>query len=133
MTESFNWAMIYPEILLLLMACVISLADLSIDHLKSPGRTLTYLLSVSTLAVVAVIAAVNAASGEVGFAFNNMVVYDPLGNWLKSFASIAMIVTFVYGRPYSMDRGMPVSYTHLRAHETVLDLVCRLLLEKKKK
>ena len=24
-----------------------------------------------------------------------------------------------------------VSYTHLRAHETVLDLVCRLLLEKK--
>ena len=27
--------------------------------------------------------------------------------------------------------GIPVSYTHLRAHETVLDLVCRLLLEKK--
>ena len=26
----------------------------------------------------------------------------------------------------------PVSYTHLRAHETVLDLVCRLLLEQKK-
>ena len=31
------------------------------------------------------------------------------------------------------ERGtLPVSYTHLRAHETVLDLVCRLLLEKKK-
>jgi len=28
--------------------------------------------------------------------------------------------------------SQPVSYTHLRAHETVLDLVCRLLLEKKK-
>ena len=26
----------------------------------------------------------------------------------------------------------PVSYTHLRAHETVLDLVCRLLLEENK-
>ena len=25
----------------------------------------------------------------------------------------------------------PVSYTHLRAHETVLDIVCRLLLETK--
>ncbi|WP_460366273.1 hypothetical protein, partial [Staphylococcus aureus] len=25
----------------------------------------------------------------------------------------------------------PVSYTHLRAHETLSDLVCRLLLEKK--
>ena len=34
-----------------------------------------------------------------------------------------------------LDRRSPVtvSYTHLRAHETVLDLVCRLLLEKKKK
>ena len=29
-------------------------------------------------------------------------------------------------------KEMAVSYTHLRAHETVLDLVCRLLLEKKK-
>ncbi len=28
-----------------------------------------------------------------------------------------------------LDRG-PVSYTHLRAHETVLDIVCRLMLEK---
>ena len=35
------------------------------------------------------------------------------------------------GIPYFSDPE-PVSYTHLRAHETVLDLVCRLLLEKKK-
>eukprot|EP00831_Metopus_contortus_P001016 TRINITY_DN10364_c0_g1_i2.p1 TRINITY_DN10364_c0_g1~~TRINITY_DN10364_c0_g1_i2.p1 ORF type:complete len:107 (+),score=22.81 TRINITY_DN10364_c0_g1_i2:114-434(+) len=31
------------------------------------------------------------------------------------------------------DIRKPVSYTHLRAHETSLHLVCRLLLEKKKK
>ena len=31
----------------------------------------------------------------------------------------------------SSKKTKPVSYTHLRAHETVLDLVCRLLLEKK--
>ena len=31
-----------------------------------------------------------------------------------------------------VDGLVAVSYTHLRAHETVLDLVCRLLLEKKK-
>ena len=31
-----------------------------------------------------------------------------------------------------VDGMIAVSYTHLRAHETVLDLVCRLLLEKKK-
>ena len=44
----------------------------------------------------------------------------------------------VLARQISADHGaletiMSVSYTHLRAHETVLDLVCRLLLEKKKK
>ena len=34
--------------------------------------------------------------------------------------------------PNSLEkRYKSVSYTHLRAHETVLDLVCRLLLEKK--
>ncbi|VTU63275.1 phosphopantothenoylcysteine synthetase/decarboxylase [Lactobacillus rhamnosus GG] [Lacticaseibacillus rhamnosus] len=33
---------------------------------------------------------------------------------------------------FNADTDTAVSYTHLRAHETVLDLVCRLLLEKKK-
>src|SRR5674476_1444135 len=32
-----------------------------------------------------------------------------------------------------IDVSYPVSYTHLRAHETGRNLVCRLLLEKKKK
>src|SRR5665811_875401 len=32
---------------------------------------------------------------------------------------------------FTCDVHEAVSYTHLRAHETVLDLVCRLLLEKK--
>jgi len=31
------------------------------------------------------------------------------------------------------DHEVAVSYTHLRAHETKANLVCRLLLEKKKK
>ena len=31
----------------------------------------------------------------------------------------------------NLDRDLTVSYTHLRAHETSLHLVCRLLLEKK--
>ena len=34
--------------------------------------------------------------------------------------------------PQQTASDVAVSYTHLRAHETVLDLVCRLLLEKKK-
>ena len=39
---------------------------------------------------------------------------------------------FVMAQRHKLDHFIPVSYTHLRAHETVLDLVCRLLLEKKK-
>ena len=32
---------------------------------------------------------------------------------------------------HKAERIYAVSYTHLRAHETVLELVCRILLEKK--
>ena len=39
------------------------------------------------------------------------------------------VISFEFTKP---GKG-PVSYTHLRAHETVLELVCRLLLDKKKK
>ena len=41
-------------------------------------------------------------------------------------------LTLIKGLPGTGKTVLPVSYTHLRAHETVLDLVCRLLLEKKK-
>ena len=37
-----------------------------------------------------------------------------------------------HDQPWVYNSFCAVSYTHLRAHETVLDLVCRLLLEKKK-
>ena len=45
------------------------------------------------------------------------------------------VFTIIFGRLAKLPSdGVPsVSYTHLRAHETVLDLVCRLLLEKKNK
>ena len=36
----------------------------------------------------------------------------------------------IYLKSIGRSAYIPVSYTHLRAHETVLDLVCRLLLEK---
>ena len=43
-------------------------------------------------------------------------------------ASTALPKTTAFRYLYTL---RAVSYTHLRAHETVLDLVCRLLLEKK--
>ena len=38
----------------------------------------------------------------------------------------------IFGQNLTKDVAVPVSYTHLRAHETPEHLVCRLLLEKKK-
>ena len=53
--------------------------------------------------------------------------------WKKGMAAlfiifISLILVMI---PIMAMSYMTVSYTHLRAHETVLDLVCRLLLEKK--
>eukprot|EP00658_Telonema_sp_P-2_P046959 TRINITY_DN3537_c0_g1_i2.p1 TRINITY_DN3537_c0_g1~~TRINITY_DN3537_c0_g1_i2.p1 ORF type:complete len:128 (+),score=37.39 TRINITY_DN3537_c0_g1_i2:125-508(+) len=39
----------------------------------------------------------------------------------------------LHAKPTPYSALIPVSYTHLRAHETPEHLVCRLLLEKKKK
>ena len=48
-------------------------------------------------------------------------------------SAVTLKVRTASGSSPVMAPSTPVSYTHLRAHETVLDLVCRLLLEKKKK
>ena len=42
------------------------------------------------------------------------------------FVADGNLISGVGRLPFNTDA---VSYTHLRAHETVLDLVCRLLLE----
>lgn len=103
MIDNISWLAIYPEILLLVMTCVIALADLGMN---SPRRTGTYVLTLLTLVVLAVLQGVYASSGNTFYGFGNMVVSDPMGNWLKCFASVAMIVTFIYGRPYAADRDM---------------------------
>src|SRR5664280_3294200 len=60
-------------------------------------------------------------------------------SWLASILRIAwvLVIALLYrnlnGLSRDLNRFFSVSYTHLRAHETVLDIVCRLLLAKKKK
>ena len=53
---------------------------------------------------------------------------DPLGGMTQEQSVLTLRVV---GGWFIALGVAPVSYTHLRAHETVLDLVCRLLLEKK--
>ncbi len=103
MIDKLSLIAIYPEIVLLVMACVIALVDL---YVTSPRRTATYVLTLLTLGVVAVLQALYATGGQTMYGFSGMTVSDPMSNWLKCFASVAMMVTLVYGRPYSADRGM---------------------------
>ena len=103
MIDNISWLAIYPEIVLLTMACVIALVDLGVH---SARRTGTYVLTMLTLAVVAALQGMYATSGNTFYGFGNMVVSDAMGNWLKCFATVAMMVTPVYARPYAADRGM---------------------------
>ena len=101
--DKLSWIAIYPEVVLLVMGCAIALIDLGV---KSRLRTATYGLTILTLLVVAYLTGLNANTGITIYAWNDMVVSDPMGNWLKCFAALALIVTLIYGRPYAADRGM---------------------------
>ena len=101
--DNSSWMTMYPEIVLLVMACVVTLADLFV---KSPKRTGTYVLTLASLGGVALLHALYADAGQTLYGFGRMVVSDPMGHWLKCFATIAVMVTLVYSRPYAADRDM---------------------------
>ncbi len=103
MNENLGWVVAYPEILLLVMACVIALVDLFV---KSPLRGATHALTLLTLAGLALLTGIYASSGQVAVGFGGMVISDPMGNWLKCFASLALMATLVYGRAYAGSRDM---------------------------
>ena len=103
MIDKTSWIAIYPEAVLLVMACGILLLDLFV---KTPRRTVTYVMTLLTLATVAVLNGLYATGGETLYGFGRMVVSDPMGHWLKCFAAVAVAVTMVYSRPYAFDRGM---------------------------
>lgn len=103
MIDTLSWFVVYPEIILLVMACVIAIVDLGVS---SPRRGLTYVLTLLTLAWVAIVTGSHALAGETVYGFGKMVVSEPMGNWLKCFAALALMATVVYGRPYAADRDM---------------------------
>ena len=103
MIDKISWIAAYPDVVLLAMACFIALLDLGV---KTPMRGVTYAVTLLTLAVVALMQADLALGGGTYYGFGNMVVSDPMGNWLKCFSTVAVMVTLVYARPYSAHRGM---------------------------
>lgn len=102
MTE-MNWLAVYPEILLLAMACVIAVVDLFV---ASERRTPTYVLSLLTLVAVAVMHLAYFQGGFTLYAMQGMVVSDPMGHLLAFFATLAVLVTLVYSRYYAADRDI---------------------------
>src|SRR5450759_5809565 len=113
---------------------------------KSPGSRYPLigpLLSASLYRNASLLVASNLTTAALGIAFwvaiARMYTPEQIGVGTGLIASAAVVASLsILGFDNSVIRLLawspdPVSYTHLRAHETRHDLVCRLLLEKKKK
>ena len=88
--DAMNWPVIYPEMLLLVMACLITLADLWV---RDPARRTTFWLTQGTLAAVALMHWLDFDAGLTRYGMQSMVVADPLGHLLAFFAATWFIVS----------------------------------------
>ena len=101
--NAMNWLVVYPEIVLLAMACVVAVVDLWVTD---PARRLTFWLTQASILVVGAMHLVHAQSGVTLYGMNGMVVTDPMGHLLGFFACVAMLVTVAYAQPYLASRDM---------------------------
>jgi NADH-quinone oxidoreductase subunit N len=98
-----NATAIAPLVLLLACTCVIALVDLYSDD---PWRRPAYLLSQASLAVVALLQLAYYDNGFTVYAMQRLVVADPMGHLLGFFATVAVMVTLAYARPYAAERDI---------------------------
>ena len=98
-----NLAPVYAEIFLLIAASAILLIDM---FLKEGKRTLTYALTLLTIAGCGVLTMADFNSGATVYTFNGMYVADPMSNLLKLFTYLATAMTLVYSRQYAGERSM---------------------------
>ncbi len=101
--SEMNWQVLYPEIVLLAMACVIAIVDLFVTD---PARRLTFWLTQATLAAVALLHLQALNAGQSMFGMQGMVVADPLGHLLALSAALSVMVTLAYAQPYIAPRDM---------------------------
>jgi NADH-quinone oxidoreductase subunit N len=98
-----NWSAVAPEIVLLAMACVIALVDL---YVTDAQRRPTFWLTQASLAAVALLHLARLDGADSVYAMQGMFVSDPLGHVLAFFATVAVMITVAYARPYIGDREM---------------------------
>jgi NADH-quinone oxidoreductase subunit N len=98
-----NWPVIYPELWLLVMACVVLLADLFSNDTE---RKLTFWLTQFSVAVFAWLQLADYNAGFTAYGMNGMVVVDPMGRLLAAFAALSVMVTLGYARPTLQARDM---------------------------
>ncbi len=98
-----NWCAVTPEIVLLGMACLVSLVDLFVT---CPKRTTTYLLTLASLAAVAGLHLAALDNGASVYAMQKMVVTDAMGHLLSLCATLAVMGSLVYAQVYAGEREM---------------------------
>jgi NADH-quinone oxidoreductase subunit N len=98
-----NLIPLYAEIFLVVAASAILLIDM---FLSAGKRSITYYLSLLTLAACAAFTMVDFNAGTTVYTFSNMFVSDPMSNLLKLFSYGAVALTLIYSRSYATDRGM---------------------------
>ncbi len=101
--NAMNWPTVYPEIVLLAMACLITLVDLWV---QDDQRRLTFWLTQATLAAVAFMHLNDFNAGLTLYGMQAMVVADPMGHLLAFFAALAMMVSVAYAQAYLAARDM---------------------------
>ena len=97
-----DFAPAYPEIFLLVMVCVVLLADLAWGEKKS---YIAYALAQIALLGCVLITFATSEPG-VAYTFSGMFVDDPMADILKLLVYITVSVVLVYSRTYISSRGM---------------------------
>ena len=100
-----DFVLALPEIFLLVMACVVMIADLFV---KGERRTVSYLLAQFTLAGCAslTLLVMVGTQGAPSYTFSGLFVADMMSHLLKLAAYIAFSTALVYSRQYLLDRGL---------------------------
>ena len=98
-----NWPVVYPELLLLVMACVITLLDL---WRNDPRHRLTFWLTQGTVVLVGLMHLGRFAAGTTQYGMQAMMVADPLGHLLAFFVAVAVVASIGYSQQYLAARNM---------------------------